>query len=416
MISATGTPRQLQRWLGISLVPKGPCEGLMTAQKSFGLKLLIAKALLSFVAVAVLAATAHAEDCLAAPNSAAREGTRWYYRLDRATQRKCWYMRAPDQLAQQATVTGKKALPQSAFAIPIPRPRPSTADSSLALRPADTDQSSSHAGFAIPIPRSRPSAAGSALALGRGDAVPALSYPKEIAVKPSATPQPSGTPSVIESTAETTSSIPKESTSPQASTSSATVESNATPLTGAAIDETTSAISEMHQIAPSPETHAAATAAAPNAASLAGATTNETSVPTSNVAAPRQAATSSEPNAATLEANAAPQIIAPIDDASSTPNDSAAQPSNSSNFRSNDAEPMSDVSVAQPQAPLAASSVNAQPTPLDAPDWTARRVELIDNARMLARPFPLIFAFVLALVGLLIRAFVARGLGRVFIN
>jgi len=77
---------------------------------------------------------------------------------------------------------------------------------------------------------------------------------------------------------------------------------------------------------------------------------------------------------------------------------------------------IADVSVTQPQAPLAASSVNAQPIPLDAPDWTARRAQLIDDAQMLARPFPLIFAFVLALVGLLIRACVARGLSRVFIN
>jgi hypothetical protein len=68
----------------------------------------------------------------------------------------------------------------------------------------------------------------------------------------------------------------------------------------------------------------------------------------------------------------------------------------------------------KPQAPLATSSINAQPIPLDAPDRTARRVEPMDNAQMLARPFPLIFAFVLALVGLLIRASVVRGLGRVF--
>jgi len=69
---------------------------------SFGSKSLIAMLLISVVGVAFLAVTAHAEDCLAAPNSAAREGTRWYYRLDRATQHKCWYMRAPDQPAQQA--------------------------------------------------------------------------------------------------------------------------------------------------------------------------------------------------------------------------------------------------------------------------------------------------------------------------
>ena len=46
--------------------------------------------------------TARADDCLAAPNSPAPEGSHWYYRMDRATQRKCWYVRATDQPAQQA--------------------------------------------------------------------------------------------------------------------------------------------------------------------------------------------------------------------------------------------------------------------------------------------------------------------------
>src|ERR1700722_11675332 len=35
----------------------------------------------------------HADDCLAAPDSPSPQGTRWYYRLDWPTQRKCWYLR-----------------------------------------------------------------------------------------------------------------------------------------------------------------------------------------------------------------------------------------------------------------------------------------------------------------------------------
>ena len=38
--------------------------------------------------------TAHADDCLAAPNAPSPQGRHWYYRLDWATQRKCWYLRA----------------------------------------------------------------------------------------------------------------------------------------------------------------------------------------------------------------------------------------------------------------------------------------------------------------------------------
>jgi len=152
----------------------------------------------------------------------------------------------------------------------------------------------------------------------------------------------------------------------------------------------------MRQEAPSPETHIEATAPAPVAEPLIGATTDETSSPTSDIAAPQQAATSSEPNAQVAAS-------APIDDtASSIPKEYASQLSTSSEVRSNAPEPAPDVSVAEPIAPLAVATVNAPPIPPDAPvDRTARRADLIDNARMLVRPFPLIFAFVLALVGLL---------------
>ena len=52
---------------------------------------------------------ASADDCLKAPNSAAPQGSHWYYRLDQANQRKCWYLRAPGQLAQQAAAPATSA-------------------------------------------------------------------------------------------------------------------------------------------------------------------------------------------------------------------------------------------------------------------------------------------------------------------
>ena len=127
-------------------------------RKSFGSKTLIALVLISVVGFTLPAVTAHAEDCLAAPNSPAREGTRWYYRLDQATQHKCWYTRALDQSTQQAATSVKTTLPAPAFAIPIPRPRPSTADSALSLNPGDTDLSSSHAEEIVPSQALRPPA------------------------------------------------------------------------------------------------------------------------------------------------------------------------------------------------------------------------------------------------------------------
>jgi hypothetical protein len=50
---------------------------------------------------------AHADDCLAAPNSPSPEGRHWYYRLDWQTQRKCWYVRARGHhsVARSSTTT-----------------------------------------------------------------------------------------------------------------------------------------------------------------------------------------------------------------------------------------------------------------------------------------------------------------------
>ena len=44
--------------------------------------------------------TARADDCLTAPNSPAPAGSHWYFRTDRAKQRNCWYLHAPDQPPQ----------------------------------------------------------------------------------------------------------------------------------------------------------------------------------------------------------------------------------------------------------------------------------------------------------------------------
>jgi hypothetical protein len=65
--------------------------------------------LISGVGVTAPSTTARADDCLTAPNSPAPQGSHWYYRSDRATQRKCWYVRAPGQPAQQVATTGPAA-------------------------------------------------------------------------------------------------------------------------------------------------------------------------------------------------------------------------------------------------------------------------------------------------------------------
>jgi Homeodomain-like domain len=145
--------------------------------------------------------------------------------------------------------------------------------------------------------------------------------------------------------------------------------------------------------------NAAATAAAPHAQTPVGATAEETDSPTSDMAASQQGTTPSQPNAQARasESNAEPQIIAPLDDAvSSIPKDSITQQSASSDFRSNDAEAVPDVSLAERQAPPEVATPDARPIP----PGSALTDELVDNARMWVKPRYLIGAFVLALIGM----------------
>jgi hypothetical protein len=56
----------------------------------------------------------HADDCLAAPNAPSPQGRHWYYRLDWATQRKCWYLRPPSRRAVYSrSISGTGGPPMS---------------------------------------------------------------------------------------------------------------------------------------------------------------------------------------------------------------------------------------------------------------------------------------------------------------
>src|SRR5262245_38564892 len=88
---------------------------------------LVVPAILTACVVAVSWSTksGHAESqCLAAPNATAPEGRHWYYRLDRATGRRCWYLGAKG-------MTVRQAIPRR----PLPSPRPA--------EPADAPEATS---------------------------------------------------------------------------------------------------------------------------------------------------------------------------------------------------------------------------------------------------------------------------------
>jgi hypothetical protein len=343
----------------------------MTAQhrKSFGSKLLIALAFISAVGVTLPTAAARAEDCLAAPNSPAREGTRWLYRLDRATQHKCWYMGAFGQPTQRAGAAAKIVHSALPLAIPLPRPRPSAAEPSLSL------------------------------SLGSAD-----SSPESLAARPGPTLPVSG------ATEEIRSRIVGESDPQQALTSSAGPAPDANAPISVAADGTTSAISETPQVVPSSETIVEAATPTPKAQPPIGTATYKTSPPTSDIAARQQAAPLSELNAevAPRTPNAPPRIVATVDDSSSSiANDSMTPLNTSSQSDFNTAEPASDVSVAEVHAPITVATVNAHPlyAPADLmPDGrerTSTSDESIGVVGMRVPPLYLILVFVVALVGML---------------
>ncbi len=77
------------------------------------------------------------ENCLAAPNTLAPQGSHWYYRTDHVKQRKCWYLRTTgpaiqEQAAQEQPETGVTARS------PTPNTAPDQSGSEpLELRPAE---------------------------------------------------------------------------------------------------------------------------------------------------------------------------------------------------------------------------------------------------------------------------------------
>jgi hypothetical protein len=81
--------------------------------------------------------TAHADDCLTEPNSSAPAGSHWYYHLDRAKQRKCWYIGATGQPAQPVA-TQATSDPARAPAPPIAPHKPATTSASAQISPGDS--------------------------------------------------------------------------------------------------------------------------------------------------------------------------------------------------------------------------------------------------------------------------------------
>jgi hypothetical protein len=100
---------------------------------------LVATLLVSGVGVGVPANIARADHCLSAPNYFAPQGSHWYYQLDWTTQRKCWYLRAFGQPAQQVAAPAPMGPGTSLNSMPAPsEPLPAADGALMSVIPGDT--------------------------------------------------------------------------------------------------------------------------------------------------------------------------------------------------------------------------------------------------------------------------------------
>ena len=96
---------------------------------------------------------ARADNCLAAPKTAAPGGQHWYYHVDRASRRKCWYLHAGVALGHRAAIRHHAAAEQAAQDETLPAPQAAAAPAPVSETPAAA------ANAAAPAPTPEPQAA-----------------------------------------------------------------------------------------------------------------------------------------------------------------------------------------------------------------------------------------------------------------
>ena len=74
-----------------------------------------------------------ADNCLSGPKGAAPAGSHWYYHVDRATKRNCWYIgEEKNKTAKAAPVPAPQDAPAAVAAAPAPAPQPTNMRKSVA--------------------------------------------------------------------------------------------------------------------------------------------------------------------------------------------------------------------------------------------------------------------------------------------
>jgi hypothetical protein len=120
----------------------GVVEGIVSGKRLVGLIVFVVTLLVSGIDVG-MPNTARTDDCLTAPNSSAPQGTHWYYHVDRTNQRKCWYVRATSQPAQQgaAQATSEAAPAAQSDSMPVssgPMPATAAASAPMSISPGNS--------------------------------------------------------------------------------------------------------------------------------------------------------------------------------------------------------------------------------------------------------------------------------------
>jgi hypothetical protein len=95
--------------------------------------------------VATNGAARAADACLSGPKGTTPKGSHWYYRIDHATKRNCWYVRAEGGQAASANPSVTPAMPPAETPL-----QPAVADARAEANPADIGQP--NAGAAEPAP------------------------------------------------------------------------------------------------------------------------------------------------------------------------------------------------------------------------------------------------------------------------
>jgi hypothetical protein len=75
-----------------------------------------ASVLAGVFAIGAIDSASAASNCLSRPGAYAGPGTHWFYRIDRATQRRCWYVKQVGPTASRTRATERVAAADTAYA------------------------------------------------------------------------------------------------------------------------------------------------------------------------------------------------------------------------------------------------------------------------------------------------------------